>query len=99
MLTEQTVLRRAGDMTYQSLGEDQDAVILSLDTGQLYTCNHTAEEFLSAVDGSRSFADIVELLAEQFEVPREKLQADMQSLAEQMIGEGLIIPEQKVHGF
>jgi len=92
MLAEQTVLRRADDLTYQSLGENQDTVILSLDSGQLYTCNHTAEEFLSALDGSRSFADIIELLAQQFEVPREQLQADMKSLAEQMIREGLIVP-------
>ena len=92
MLAEKTVLRRADDLTYQSLGENQDTVILSLDSGQLYTCNHTAEKFLSALDGSRSFADIIELLAQQFEVPREQLQADMKSLAEQMIREGLIVP-------
>ena len=97
MLAEQTVLRRADDLTYQSLGENQDTVILSLDSGQLYTCNHTAEEFLSALDGSRSFAAIIELLAQQFEVPREQLQADMKSLAEQMIREGLIIPAKKAH--
>ena len=92
MLTEKIVLRRADDLTYQSLGENQDTVILSLNSGQLYTCNHTAEEFLSALDGSRSFADIIELLAQQFDTPREQLQADMKSLAEQMIREGLIVP-------
>ena len=31
MLSEQTILRPAEDVTYQSLGEEQDTVILSLD--------------------------------------------------------------------
>ena len=91
MLNEHAILRRAEDVTYQSLGENQDTVILSLDTGQLYTCNLTAEDFLSAVDGTRSFADIVELLAQQFDAPRQQIQEDMKSLAEQMIKEGLIL--------
>ncbi len=95
MLTEKTVLRRAEDVTYQSLGEDQDTVILSLDSGQLYTCNHSAKDFLSAVDGIRSFADIIELLAQQFDAPRRQIQEDMNSLAEQMIKESLILPVQQ----
>ena len=95
MLSDNTVLRRAQDVTYQSLGENQDTVILSLDTGQLYTCNHTAEDFLSAVDGTRSFADIIELLAQQFDAPPTQIQEDMSSLAEQMIKEGLILPVQQ----
>ena len=95
MLSKKTVLRRAQDVTYQSLGEDQDAVILSLDTGRLYTCHRTAEDFLSAVDGTRSFADIVELLAQQFYAPPTQIQEDMNSLAQQMIKEGLILPVQQ----
>ena len=93
MLNEKTVLRRAQGVTYQSLGEDQDTVILSLDTGQLYTCNCTAEDFLSAVDGTRSFADIVELLAQQFDAPPTQIKEDMSSLAQQMIKEGLVLPD------
>ena len=95
MLSEKTVLRRAEDVTYQSLGENQDTVVLSLDSGQLYTCNHSAEDFLSAVDGVRSFADIIGLLARQFDAPRRQIQEDMNSLAEQMIKERLILPVQQ----
>ena len=95
MLSEKTVLRRAEDVTYQSLGENQDTVILSLDSGQLYTCNHTAEDFLSAVDGVRNFADIIGLLAQRFDAPRRQIQEDMNSLAEQMIKESLILPVQQ----
>ena len=97
MLSDNTVLRRAQDVTYQSLGENQDTVILSLDTGQLYTCNLTAEDFLTAVDGTRTFSDIVELLARQFDASRGQIQEDMMSLAEQMVKEGLILPVKQTH--
>ena len=90
MLNEQTILRTAQDMTYQSLGQDQDTVILLLDSGQLYTCNQTAAEFLSAVDGSRSFGQILDLLTNQFDVSRAQLRADLESLAEELIRERLL---------
>jgi len=94
MLSEQTILRPAEDVTYQSLGAGQDTVILSLDSGQLYTCNQTAAEFLSAADGSRSFGQIVDLLTGQFEVSRAQLRGDLESLAEELIREHLLVPLQ-----
>ena len=95
MLSDRTVFHRSEGVTYQSLGQDQDTVILALDTGQLYACNSTAEIFLSAVDGVQTFADIVEILAEQFDAPRDQIQQDMKALAQQMINEGLLSTRQK----
>ena len=91
MIAEQSVLRQAEDLTYQSLGQGQDTVILSLSSGQLYTCNETAAQFLSAVDGSRTFAQIVQLLGEEFEVSLEQLRNDLKNLAEELIGEKLLL--------
>ena len=91
MITEQSVLRRVDDLTYQSLGQGQDTVILSLSSGQLYTCNETAAQFLSAVDGSRTFTQIVQLLGEEFEVSLEQLRNDLNSLAEELIREKLLL--------
>ncbi len=94
MINEHPILRPAEDVSYQSLGQGQDTVILSLDSGQLYTCNQTAAEFLSALDGSRSFGQILDLLTQQFEVSRAQLSADLQSLAHELIRERLLIPVQ-----
>ena len=44
-ITGQTILRLADDVTFQSLGDGQETVILSLETGTLYTCNETTETF------------------------------------------------------
>lgn len=91
MLSEQTRLKTAADVTYQGLGEGQDTVVLSLDTGQLYTCNETAAALLSAVDGERTFGQIVDLLAGKFEVSREQLRGDLECLVDELIREHLLL--------
>ena len=90
-LTDQTCLRVADDVTYQSVGEDADTVMLSLRTGTLFTCNTTTRAFLAALDGRRNLAEVVGCLAEQFDVPREKLQADLTAVADRLLDEELIV--------
>lgn len=90
----ETRLRLSGDVTFQSLGEGQETVVLSLQSGRLYTCNDTTKAFLEALDGRRSFGDIVDLLEGQFDVPREKLQRDLAELAEKLVREGLMVPSE-----
>lgn len=90
----QTRLRLNDDVTFQSLGEGQETVVLSLTSGHLYTCNDTTKAFLEALDGRRSFEKIVDLLEGQFDVRREKLQRDLAGLAEELIREGLMVPSE-----
>ncbi|MEP9389179.1 PqqD family protein [Mesorhizobium sp. KR9-304] len=75
--------------SFQSVGDG--AVVLLADSGQLYSCNDTSEAFLRHVDGKRSLADIVDLLAEEYEVEREMLEADLAELAASLIQEGVIV--------
>jgi pyrroloquinoline quinone biosynthesis protein D len=84
-------LRLAEDVTYQSLGEGEDTVILSLGSGELYTCNETTTAFLAEVDGSRTLAQIIAVLAEQYEAPEEQLRADFSALADELADEGIIV--------
>lgn len=87
------LLRRAEDVTYQSLGPDEDTVILCLRTGQLHTCNETTRAFLDVLDRPRAFKEIFDRLYEQYEVAPEKLKADMERLLEDLIREGIVIAE------
>jgi len=81
----------ADGVASETLGPGQDTVVLSLRSGYLYTCNATTAAFLKALDGRRTFAEVVDLLHQQFEVPREKLQRDLTALAEKLLGEELIL--------
>ncbi|NQU75602.1 MAG: PqqD family protein [Planctomycetes bacterium] len=90
MLAEQKRLRLAEDMTFQPLGADGQAVVVSLASGQLYTCNETTRAFLQAIDGKRSFGEIVDMLADEYAVARGKLMADLATIAARLIEEKLI---------
>ncbi len=79
--------------SFQSVGDG--AVVLLADSGQLYSCNDTSEAFLRHVDGKRSLGEIVDLLAQEYEVERDVLEADLAELAENLKQEGVIVSEKK----
>ena len=79
--------------SFQSVGDG--AVVLLADSGQLYSCNDTSEAFLRHVDGKRTLGDIVDLMAQEYEVEREMLEADLAELAESLKQEGVIVSGKK----
>jgi len=91
MMGESARLALAEDAAYQSLGEGQETVLLSLKSGYLYTCNETTERFLRSLDGQRTLGQVVDLLLSEYEVSREELAADLSALAEQLLAEKLIV--------
>jgi len=91
MMIDDRILAVAEDVTFQSMGPGEQTVVLSLTTGELYTCNETAEAFLKALDGRRTFAQIVGELLSRFEVDAPRLEADLTQLADQMLAERMIV--------
>lgn len=89
-IDENTRLALSEDVAHQSLGEGHETVVLSLASGYLYTCNDAARRFLEVLDGQRTFAEVVDLLEGEYEVPRERLAADLLALARQLLDEKLI---------
>jgi hypothetical protein len=73
-------------------GEDDDAVLLSLESGYLYRCNPTAALFLSAVASGKTSAEIAEEFRRRYDVGPEELRADLAGLADMLSREGLIAP-------
>jgi pyrroloquinoline quinone biosynthesis protein D len=80
VLNEQASLQSAGD----------GAVILLADSGQLYTCNETTEAFLNSVDGTRSFAEIVALFVDEFEIDAATAERDLEELSDNLVAEGIL---------
>ena len=91
MLDETVRLALSEDVAHQSLGEGQDAVVLSLKSGYLYTCNETTERFLNVLDGRRTLGEVVDLLGVEYDVAPETLASDLAALAEELLGEKLIV--------
>lgn len=86
-------LRLADDVTFQSMGPGAETVMLSLGSGNLYTCNETTEAFLRALDGSRTFDQAIDKLAEQYEVAKDQLRGDLKKLTDRLLAEKLVVAE------
>jgi ribosomal protein L18 len=84
-------LKLADDVTFQTLSDGRQTVILSLASGYLYTCNRTTAALLGALDGRRTLAQAIDHIESQFEVDRVRLAADMQAMARKLLDEGLLV--------
>lgn len=82
------VLRVSPLASFQPLGDS--AVVLRIDSGQLYSANATAQALLSAMDGERTLADITSLLLEDFHVERDVLERDLFAMTEQLLAAGIV---------
>jgi hypothetical protein len=87
-IDESTVFALASNASFQALGEG--AVILMIDSGQLYTCNESTEAFLKMVDGQRNFGAILDLLIAEFDIDRETLARDFLPIAGELRSEGIV---------
>jgi hypothetical protein len=87
-IDESTVFALAPNASFQALGEG--AVILMIDSGQLYTCNESTEAFLKMVDGQRNFGAILDLLIAEFDIDRETLARDFLPIAGELRSEGIV---------
>jgi hypothetical protein len=92
MIEPHVVLALGEDVTFQSLSDGRQTVILRISTGQIFTCNGTTAAFLKALDGKRSFSELVDCVHSEFEVDREKLAGDLAALTEKLMAGGLVVP-------
>jgi Coenzyme PQQ synthesis protein D (PqqD) len=88
VIDETPVFSLTDKASFQALGEG--AVILMIDTGQIYTCNETTEAFLKVIDGQRNLGSILDLLLAEFDADRETLANDFAELAQELQDEGII---------
>lgn len=78
-------------VSFQNMGDGEGAVVLQLSSGQLHVCNDTASEFLTVLDGKRTFDMAVGALEEKFDVDPAVLRVDLSELAERMLEQGVIV--------
>lgn len=84
-----SVLRLSDKASFRSMGDC--GVILMTDSGQLYSCNSTAEAFLRRMDGDRTVAAIAREIGDEFDVESKVLLADLEDLISYLISEGVVI--------
>ena len=80
--------RLADKATFRSVGDS--GVILMTDTGQIYSCNSTAEACLRLTDGNRNLGATADAVCDEFDVSREQLLSDLEELLTYLQSEGVI---------
>jgi hypothetical protein len=82
--------RLAYGINYQSFGDGEEGILLSLNSGYLYSCNAVAAMFLEGVEAEKSFGTIADRLVSTFEVNYGLACRDLARLAEELMDENLI---------
>ena len=88
-LNSNAVMALSPDATMRTV--DEGAVILMVKTGQLYSCNETAQDFISRLDGTQSIQTVAETLSQEYDVSPEELKTDLSELLSYLLSEGVLI--------
>jgi hypothetical protein len=83
MVTHQRLQFPSG-VAFQSLGADQDAVMMSLSSGFLYRCNASATVVLTAIASGCSVAEATQKLAEEFSISLEQAHRDVDTMVQSL---------------
>lgn len=90
MIHPDTPLALAEGASVQHLGEEEGAVVLLLDSGQLYTCNDSTAEVLRLAAGGSSFGAVIAALLEVFDVEEARLVPDITAILGELEREGIV---------
>lgn len=89
-LTDATTLRRNPDAVWRSFGEE--TAVLAPASNAVHTLNAVAARCWELSDG-RTLAAILDAIEAEFDVERERLEADVRAFVEQLVERGLVTLE------
>jgi pyrroloquinoline quinone biosynthesis protein D len=89
ILANNAVMSLSKDATMRSVGDG--AVLLMVKSGQLYSCNETARDFIGRLDGVRDFEVLVKEISQEYDVTPQTLTDDLSELLEYLLDEGVLI--------
>jgi pyrroloquinoline quinone biosynthesis protein D len=90
MIQDVTVLSFADGISFQAFGVGEGGVVLKVGSGQLFTCNDTTSVFLAAVDGRRTFGDLVQAVLDEFAGSEDEVRGDLRALADDLQQKGIV---------
>lgn len=88
MRTAATVLRPRPDVRFRRI--DTDGVVLVQGTAQVLGLNEVGARLLELVSGGATVAELVERLAEEYDVERGVLEADVDAFLDRLLSAGVV---------
>lgn len=83
-------LKLAEGVNYQPLGDGEDGVILSLSSGFLYRCNHTAIAILDMLQERPTVDALLDGFAGRFAIDADRARADVLPLVRHLVDQKLV---------
>ena len=87
-MNRSTVLQPSPNVRYRIV--DGEAVVVQQQDARVLNLNETGASILQAMDGTRTVDDIVDRLAQEYEVAPETLRADVLRFIDVLIGAKVI---------
>lgn len=84
-------LSLAAGVNYQTLGPNEDAVLLSMESGYLYRCNGSAVQILDLMAERPTIAELRSKFAAQAGIAPSKVDTDVDAFIEDLVAEQLIV--------
>lgn len=90
-ITDTTLLKISPGICIQEMGPEEKTVILSLDTGDFFTCNETTCDFLRMVETApKPFREVLDEMLKLYDVDPEMLATDLKEIAERLLAEKML---------
>lgn len=84
-----TIVKHSPNVPWRTI--DGKGILVDLDSGFYFSLNKTGQFVWAQIDGERSISDISRKLVDQFEVEEATAIQDCLELAEQLMGQGLLV--------
>ena len=88
-MTDAPVYALADGVSFETVSDG--SVVLVFRSGQLYSCNETSTAFLTGLDGKQTLRQVAVAMAEKFDAAPEEILADIETIAAEMLSEGIIV--------
>ena len=78
---------------------DTNLVLFQMDSGHYYSLNELGSRVWSLCDGTRSFAELIGIVASEYDAPIEVIEQDCKALTARLVENHLLIRGVGEHGF
>jgi len=84
-------IQLAPGVNFQSLGDGEDGVLLCLQSGYLFRCNHTAIAILDTLGERPTRDELLSRFAAHCRLPSEQVRDDLTRFIDDLAAENLIV--------
>ena len=88
-VSEGAILSRRDGVVFRKASEE--LVLLDVESGQYYSVNEVGARAWDLCDGSRSVAEIIEIMCREYDAPEGTIRTDVTLLLQDLVSEDVLV--------